>query len=120
MHRFLVATVSFLVVAAPASLAEPRTISQLSSARGVTISGTATDVFGNAFVLKDATGTALVETGPAWFKQRNFRVGEQLSVTGVVDGGSFDAWRIVRGDGSVETIRNAEGPPPWAGKRRER
>jgi len=98
--------------------AEPRNtrnISDISREAGTKISGRATHVFGNTFVLEDGTGSVLVDTGPPRFKKRQFDVGEKLTVFGEMDEQEFEAWRIERGSGSYEIIREPHGPPPWAG-----
>lgn len=41
--------------------------------------------------------------------------GEQVTVVGEYDDYDFDAFTITRGNGDVLTIRNSQGPPPWAG-----
>jgi hypothetical protein len=56
----------------------------------------------------------LVATGPEWFAERTFAVGERLVVTGEMDRGEFDAFTVTRADGSVDRIRPADGPPPWS------
>jgi hypothetical protein len=91
-------------------------IADLRSVDGIRIAREVTHAFGNAFVLEDETGSVLVETGPEWFAERTFAVGERLVVTGEMDGGEFDAFTVTRADGSVDRIRPAAGPPPWAGR----
>lgn len=92
-------------------------IGQLAARNGVEIAGTVRHVFGNEFVLEDATGSVLVDTGPEWFEQRRFSVGERLVVRGEMDDGDLDAFSITHADGTVTTIRPRSGPPPWAGGR---
>jgi uncharacterized protein YdeI (BOF family) len=91
-------------------------IGSLAQSSGVTISGEVATVFGNTFVLRDATGDVLVDTGPRWHRQHSFVKGERLTVTGEMDDDDFDARRVVRADGSVLVIRPDRGPPPWAGR----
>ncbi len=91
-------------------------IADLQKVDGVRIAGEVTDVFANAFVLEDESGSVPVETGPARFEERAFTVGERLAVTGEMDDGAFEAFTVTRADGRVERIRPADGPPPWAGK----
>lgn len=96
----------------PAAAAErPATpIASLQNVDGMTISGRVTDIFGNKFVLEDASGRVLVETGPQRGNQIEVRDGEELQVIGEPRNGSFDAFTIVRADGSRVEIRPAGGP----------
>lgn len=91
-------------------------IGQLPAAHGQVIAGEITAVFGNKFVLRDATGQVLVDTGPRWFRQHRFTVGERVTVTGEMDDDDFDAWRVTRADGSVLVVQSGRGPPPWAAR----
>lgn len=114
MRAGLLVALALAVTSAVARAETP--IADLRSVDDIRIAGEVTDVFGNAFVLEDETGSVLVETGPEWFAERTFTVGERLVVTGEMDDGEFDAFTVTRADGSVDRIRPAEGPPPWAGK----
>ncbi len=91
-------------------------IGDLEGVEGIRIEGEVTQVFGNAFVLADATGAVLVDTGPERFERRSFEVGERLTVTGEMDDGDFDAFTITRADGTVIEVRPPHGRPPWAGR----
>ncbi len=107
-----------LVAALAAGVAHAQTpIGSLDATGGITISGTVSDVFGNKFVLEDESGRVLVENGPDWFHRIEVARGEKVSVTGRPEGGSFDAFTIVRADGTRVEVRPAGGPPPWAGGR---
>ncbi|MBU8545660.1 MULTISPECIES: PepSY domain-containing protein [Roseomonadaceae] len=101
---------------APAAPATTQTPIGAIAPGGIAIEGQVTDVFGNRFVLQDATGRVLVEAGPDWYHRLDIRQGERLRVIGRPDGGSFDAFTIRREDGREITIRRAEGSPPWAGR----
>ncbi|MGF1496051.1 MAG: OB-fold nucleic acid binding domain-containing protein [Elainellaceae cyanobacterium] len=85
---------------------------------GVTIAGEIRSVVGNEFILDDGTGQVIVDGGPIWYHQLNLQEGEQVTVVGEYDDYDFDAFSITRGSGEVIRIRDAEGPPPWAGRRR--
>ncbi len=113
---FMLAAVAAAVVATSAAVRADTPIADLQKVDGVRIAGEVTDVFANAFVLEDESGSVLVETGPEWFAERTFTVGERLVVTGEMDDGAFEAFTVTRADGGVERIRPADGPPPWAGK----
>jgi uncharacterized protein YdeI (BOF family) len=89
----------------------------------VTVSGTIDQVIeGNEFTLKDGTGTIKVEAGPSWYKDFGFYVGQSITITGEVDLGKdgtgaaeIDVF-TVEADGQTTTVREAGGPPPWAGR----
>lgn len=78
-----------------------------------TIEGEIAEVFGNYFIVSDASGRILVKTGPTWFKRHSFTPGTRLTVTGEIDDGAFDAHSIRFADGQELVIRRADGPPPW-------
>jgi uncharacterized protein YdeI (BOF family) len=88
----------------------------------VSISGTIDQVIeGNEYVLKDDTGTIKIDGGPAWSKLLGFTVGQEVTITGEVDLGKdgtaaaeIDIF-TVEADGQTTTVREADGPPPWAG-----
>lgn len=81
----------------------------------VEVRGTIAEVFGNRFILEDDSGRILVETGPEWYRDHDFAVGERITVEGEVEEGSLDAFLLRREDGSEIRVRPADGPPPWAG-----
>lgn len=112
-RKVLLATAA-LLLAAPVAAQTP--IGSLDG-RGVTIQGTVTDVFGNKFVLRDDSGTTLVEAGPSWYHRLNVHPGERVTVTGRPERSGFDAFSIVRENGDRIEVRRADGPPPWAGSR---
>jgi hypothetical protein len=86
----------------------------------VSITGTVTSVDGNDFVVSDGTEIA-VEAGPTWYQAIDVAVGDNVTVTGEVDTGKdgtktavIEAFSITL-DGSVITVREGPGKPPWAG-----
>ncbi|WP_263975198.1 hypothetical protein [Leptolyngbya sp. 7M] len=85
---------------------------------GTSISGEIRSVVGNEFILDDGTGQIIVDAGPRWYHQLSLEPGEQVTVVGEYDDYDFDAFRITRSNGEVIQIREAGGPPPWAGGRR--
>ncbi len=87
---------------------------------GTAISGVIRSVVGNEFILDDGTGQIIVDTGPRWYHQLNFTPGERVTVVGEYDDEDFDAFTVTRSNGEVIRIRQAGGPPPWAGGRRRR
>ncbi|MEN9226614.1 MAG: hypothetical protein Q6L60_12605 [Thermostichus sp. HHBFW_bins_43] len=117
---FLAALVSVATVMG-ASVAQAQvSIRDLQRNPGIAISGVIRSVVGNEFILDDGTGQIIVDAGPLWYHQLNFTPGERVTVVGEYDGGDFDAYTITRGSGEVIQIRNAGGPPPWAGGRGRR
>jgi uncharacterized protein YdeI (BOF family) len=90
----------------------------------VTVTGEITQIVeGNDFILTDSTGSIRVDGGPAWFQQLKLVVGQSITVTGEVDLGrpgqasatpEIDLSSFESG-GQTTTIRQAGGPPPWAG-----
>ncbi len=82
---------------------------------GITISGTIRSVVGNEFILDDGTGQIIVAGGPLWYHQLNLQQGAQVTVVGEYDDYDFDAFTITYNNGETIRIREAGGPPPWAG-----
>jgi hypothetical protein len=113
----LVAAAS-LPFAGTVAFAQTVSIDQLGNSAGMNIQGEVSDVFGNRFVLDDGTGRVLVEMGPERGQEYDIRAGERLTVFGEPDGDGFDAFRIVREDGSEIEVRSADGPPPWGNAER--
>jgi uncharacterized protein YdeI (BOF family) len=90
-------------------------IGDLQNNPGVTIAGEIRSVVGNDFILDDGTGQVIVDAGPRWYRQVDLTSGERVTVVGEYDDEDFDAYRITRDNGEVMQIREAGGPPPWAG-----
>jgi uncharacterized protein YdeI (BOF family) len=108
------------------SAASPSTIADVIANPGnyteVTISGVVQSVDGDEFVVSDGTGAITVEAGPGWYQAVGLAGGENVSVTGEVDTGkdgakiaTIDAFSITKADGSIITVKNGAGKPPWAG-----
>jgi hypothetical protein len=114
MTRFVSAALAALLATAPPATADTP-IRDLRAERGLRVTGTVAQVFGNYFVLEDGSGALLVDTGPAWYRRHRFEPGETLTVVGELDGDAFEAFRVIRGE-SVLDIRPPQGPPPWAGR----
>jgi hypothetical protein len=95
-------------------------IRELHRTSGLTISGEIRSVVGNEFILDDGTGQVIVDAGPRWYHQLDFREGESVTVVGEYEGYDLDAFTITRENGEVLQIRDSEGPPPWSGGRRNR
>jgi hypothetical protein len=99
----------------PRSASAQIPIRDLQRQPDITISGTIRSVVGNEFILDDGTGQIIVDAGPPWYHQLNFQVGQQVTVVGEYDDYDFDAFSITYSNGETIVIRNAGGPPPWAG-----
>lgn len=114
-QRNMLASAILAIGLTTAAIAYAQTpIGQLNTAQGVTVSGTVADIFGNKFVIEDASGRMLVENGPEWFRKIEVTRGEKITVIGRPDGGTFEAFTIVRADGTRIEVRPARGPAPWA------
>ena len=98
-------------------------IGNLQQSLDITISGQVIG-FGeadeNEWIVADDTGAIVVDAGPKWWHQIDVSMGEKLTIVGQLDEGEFDAFSIVRANGSVINIRPAAGYPPWAGNREEK
>ncbi len=112
-------TSALLAVAIPTAQAQIP-IRDLQRDPGVSVSGEIRSVVGNEFILEDGTGQIIVDAGPRWHHQLNLRQGEKVTVVGEYDDYDFDAFSITRSNGEVIRIRDAGGPPPWAGGRGRR
>jgi len=113
----LACTATFLA----ASIAQAQvSIRDLQRNPGISISGVIRSVVGNEFILDDGTGQIIVDAGPRWYHQLTFTPGERVTVVGEYDDDDFDAYTITRSNGVVIQIRQADGPPPWAGGRGRR
>lgn len=106
---------SALLTARPSIIQAQVPIGELQQRSGITISGEIRSVVGNEFILDDGTGQIIVDAGPMWYHQLGLQEGERVTVVGEYDDYDFDAFRITRGTGETISIRNAGGPPPWAG-----
>jgi uncharacterized protein YdeI (BOF family) len=107
--------------ASTGSVAEAQvSIRDLQRNPGVSVSGEIRSVVGNEFILDDGTGQIIVDAGPHWYHQLNLSSGERVTVVGEYDDEDFDAHKITRQNGKVIQIREAGGPPPWAGGPRHR
>jgi uncharacterized protein YdeI (BOF family) len=92
--------------------------------QAVTLSGQVTQVIeGNDFLLDDGTGSIRVDGGPFWHHQLGLTAGQSVTISGEVDLGrpgseaatpQIDLF-FFEADGQTMTVRDAGGPPPWAG-----
>lgn len=98
---------------APAIAATP--IGELRDMSAITLQGRVAEIFGNSFVIEDATGRALVDTGPQGDRQRLVAVGDTVSVKGRFDRGKLHAENLTGADGRTMQIERPrperDGPP---------
>ncbi len=90
----------------------PVAVSALAPSDAVAARGEVAEIFGNKFVLQDASGRALVETGPAGEGGTLVKTGESVTVQGRFEKGFLHARQITRADGTVVAVGPAGGPPP--------
>lgn len=91
-------------------LLQPGAINQMSETSVVAIKGEVADIFGNKFVLQDASGRALIDTGPRGEGRAVAAKGETLTVQGRFERGIVRAEVIVHADGRNEAFGPPKGP----------
>lgn len=69
----------------------------------------------NEWLVATSNRVVVVDAGPRWYQNIALEMNETVSIIGEFDAGEFDAFTITRADGTVVTVRPAQGPPPWAG-----
>jgi uncharacterized protein YdeI (BOF family) len=95
------------VTMAPAT---PVAIRSLQADSLVTIRGRVTEIFGNKFIVQDASGRALVETGREGEDGKLVNAGEPVIVQGRFDQGFLHAAFLIGPDGKVIALRPLGGP----------
>lgn len=90
--------------------AVPVAIRALSSSGIVTIRGRVAEIYGNKFIIADASGRALVETGREGEDGRLVTAGEPVTVQGRFDRGFVHAAFLVAPDGKVTALGPLDGP----------
>ena len=88
-------------------LLQPKPIAQMTSRGPVALKGTVAEVFGGKFIIADASGRALVDTGPRGDNVAPVTKDETVTVQGYFDHGVIHAAVLTRADGSSEAF----GPP---------
>jgi uncharacterized protein YdeI (BOF family) len=96
--------------AAYASL-PPVAITAMTDWSTVEIKGQVAEIFGNKFVLQDASGRALVETGHQGEDAALVVKDEAVAVQGRFEHGFVHAAFIVHGDGKIVALQPPHGPP---------
>ncbi|WP_058600028.1 hypothetical protein [Aureimonas ureilytica] len=95
--------------------ATPVKVNELRDMNTIRLDGRVTDVFGNRFVLEDATGRTLVELGPRGENGALVKIGDTVVVDGAFRGGEVRADAISVGGGervALERPRPDRGPGP--------
>lgn len=96
------------VTMAPAT---PVAIRSLGSSGIVTVRGRVAEQFGNKFILADATGRALIDTGREGEDGNLVKPGEPVTVQGRFERGFIHAAFLVGPDGKVAALGPLGGPP---------
>ena len=91
--------------------AAPVAIRSLASDGIVTIRGRVAEVYGNKFILADASGRALVDTGPEGDDRTLVSAGQPVTVQGRFDRGLVHAAFLVGADAKVTALGPLGGPP---------
>jgi uncharacterized protein YdeI (BOF family) len=89
----------------------PVAISAMQDDSLVTVKGKVTEIFGNKFIIQDASGRALVETGPEGEGGKLVASNETVSVQGRFDDGFLHGSYLVHEDGRTEALGPAGKPP---------
>jgi len=82
-----------------------------SSPNAVRVEGTVREIFGNKFIIEDAAGRKLIETGPRGQDSARVAVGDTITVDGITREGFMHASAITFPDGRKVSL----GPAPGAG-----
>ena len=88
----------------------PVAVSALAPSGATAVKGEVAEIFGNKFVVQDASGRALVETGREGEGGRLVTAGETVTVQGSFEKGFLHARLLTRPDGSVVRLGPAGGP----------
>ena len=91
---------------------QPSPIASMSEWPPAAIKGQVAEVFGNKFIIADASGRALVETGREGEGGRLVKPNETLTVQGQFERGFLHASVIQHEDGRADLVGPPKGPPP--------
>lgn len=91
--------------------AVPVAIRTLSSDGIVTVRGRVAEIYGNKFVVEDASGRALIDTGPEGGDAALVAAGQTVTVQGRFDDGFVHAAFLVTPTGKVVALGPIAGPP---------
>ena len=95
--------------------AVPVAIRSLSSEGIVTVRGRVAEVYGNKFVMADASGRALVDTGREGNEQKLVKPGEPVTIQGRFERGFVHAAFLVGPDNKVVALGPLARPPHGRG-----
>jgi hypothetical protein len=91
---------------------QPSPITSMSEWTPAAIKGQVAELFGNKFIIADASGRALVETGREGEGGRLVKPNETVTVQGRFERGFLHASVIQHEDGHVDIVGPPKGPPP--------
>jgi hypothetical protein len=91
---------------------QPSPIASMSEWTPAAIKGQVAEVYGNKFIIADASGRALVETGREGEGGRLVKPNETVTVQGQFERGFLHASVIQHGDGRADLLGPPRGPPP--------
>jgi len=90
---------------------QPAPIASMSEWSPAAIKGQVAEVFGNKFIVADASGRALVETGREGEGGRLVKPSETVTVQGQFERGFVHASVIQHEDGRADLVGPPKGPP---------
>ena len=88
----------------------PVAISAMTDSSIVAVKGQVAEIFGNKFIIQDASGRALIETGREGEDGKLVAKDEAVTVQGRFEHGFLHASFIVHGDGKTVQIDSPHGP----------
>jgi hypothetical protein len=91
---------------------QPSPIASMSEWTPAAIKGQVAEVYGNKFIIADASGRALVETGREGEGGRLVKPNETVAVQGQFEHGFLHASVIQHEDGHADLVGPPKGPPP--------
>ena len=91
---------------------QPSPIASMSELAPAAIKGQVAEVFGNKFIIADASGRALIETGREGEGGRLVKPNETVTVQGQFERGFLHASVIQHEDGRADLVGLPKGPPP--------
>jgi hypothetical protein len=91
---------------------QPSPIASMSEWTPAAIKGQVAEVFGNKFIIADASGRALVDTGREGEDGRLVKPNETVTVQGRFERGFLHASVIQHEDGRADLVGPPKGPPP--------
>lgn len=97
-------------------LMPPIAISAMTDGSTAAVKGKVTEIFGNKFVVEDATGRTLVETGRAGEGGTLVTRDEMLTVQGRFEDGFMRGSMVVHADGRTDILRGPDGHGPHGPK----